>query len=576
MTRIITLLLVLVPILVKAQWSTSGSNIYNTNTGNVGIGFTSPDRKLYVRGIYSTTNAVSAFELQNSSGTESVAASFYAYPASTTGNTYLQNTFMMYLGGTTGLHMNFANPKTNGAIRFHTAGFDSQATERMVIHFNGNIGIGLSSPTKKLDVNGIIGINGVSVINTANSQNDIYINSRVIRNESTTLQDGMYLNYNSNGGAGAHLRFYANGTTERMQISAATGNVGINTAPHATYRLDVNGPINATALLVNGAPFTGGGGVQSYFDITPGTGNGLRFWNDNAYKIHMGNTAEYLYGPVTDYSIKMNMSSDVGRGWTWGISGSAPVAALSNTGKMKIAGGFEAVGPVTGTGPTILASGGGDVVLNSGGSVFFDGNYNYAAGNYIRPVAANTQAFFTSGAERMRITAAGTIGIGTTAPNASYKLDVSGVINASAIHINGVPFAGGGSQWTTNSSNIYFGTGNVGIGTIAPDAKLAVKGTVHAQEVKVDLAVPGPDYVFNDDYKLPSLEEVKAYIDKNKHLPEIPSAKEMEANGVNLGEMNMLLLKKIEELTLHMLQKEDEIKSLKSDVELLKKLIHEN
>ncbi len=96
--------------------------------------------------------------------------------------------------------------------------------------------------------------------------------------------------------------------------------------------------------------------------------------------------------------------------------------------------------------------------------------------------------------------------------------------------------------------------GNVGIGTTAPDAKLAVKGTVHAQEVKVDLSVPGPDYVFDNDYKLLSLEEIKTYIDKNKHLPEVPSAKEMEANGVNLGEMNMLLLKKIEELTLYLIE----------------------
>jgi hypothetical protein len=63
-----------------------------------------------------------------------------------------------------------------------------------------------------------------------------------------------------------------------------------------------------------------------------------------------------------------------------------------------------------------------------------------------------------------------------------------------------------------------------------------------------------PDYVFEKSYSLPSLEEVKSYIDQNKHLPEVPSAKEMESNGVNLGEMNMLLLKKIEELTLYVIE----------------------
>jgi hypothetical protein len=109
--------------------------------------------------------------------------------------------------------------------------------------------------------------------------------------------------------------------------------------------------------------------------------------------------------------------------------------------------------------------------------------------------------------------------------------------------------------------------GNVGIGTANPDAKLAVKGTIHTNEVKVDLAVPGPDYVFNSDYKLLSLEEIKTYINKNKHLPEVPSAKEMEANGVQLGEMNMLLLKKVEELTLHMIEHNKAMNKLIKDNE---------
>jgi hypothetical protein len=103
--------------------------------------------------------------------------------------------------------------------------------------------------------------------------------------------------------------------------------------------------------------------------------------------------------------------------------------------------------------------------------------------------------------------------------------------------------------------------GNVGIGNTNPDAKLAVSGQVHAQEVKVSVAVPGPDYVFEKDYQLTSLEDIKTYIDQNKHLPEVPSAKEMEKNGVQLGEMNMLLLKKIEELTLYVIEQNKKLES---------------
>ena len=112
--------------------------------------------------------------------------------------------------------------------------------------------------------------------------------------------------------------------------------------------------------------------------------------------------------------------------------------------------------------------------------------------------------------------------------------------------------------------------GNVGIGTISPDAKLAVSGQVHAQEVKVSIAVPGPDYVFDKNYKLSSLEEIKNYIDQNKHLPEIPSAKEMEKNGIQLGEMNMLLLKKIEELTLYVIELKEENENTKGQMKIMK------
>src|SRR5258707_11123773 len=80
---------------------------------------------------------------------------------------------------------------------------------------------------------------------------------------------------------------------------------------------------------------------QQYFDVIAGNGNGLRLWGLDEYKIHMGYGTEYLYGPVNDYSIKMNMSSGTpGRGWTWGVTGAVPVAAINTLGNMQIAGSF--------------------------------------------------------------------------------------------------------------------------------------------------------------------------------------------------------------------------------------------
>ncbi|MFC5282642.1 hypothetical protein [Pedobacter alpinus] len=95
------------------------------------------------------------------------------------------------------------------------------------------------------------------------------------------------------------------------------------------------------------------------------------------------------------------------------------------------------------------------------------------------------------------------------------------------------------------------------------DGALAVKGQIRTSEVKVDTG-PWPDYVFDNDYQLLSLNEIENYIKVNKHLPEIPSAKQIETEGLNLGEMNSLLLKKVEELTLHLIEMKKEIIELKS------------
>lgn len=106
------------------------------------------------------------------------------------------------------------------------------------------------------------------------------------------------------------------------------------------------------------------------------------------------------------------------------------------------------------------------------------------------------------------------------------------------------------------------GDGNVGIGTQESGGyKLSVNGKIRAQEVKIE-ASNWPDYVFDEDYKIASLSEIKFFIHENKHLPEIPSASTMEKDGIDVGKMNSLLLKKIEELTLHLIQKEQQIDDL--------------
>jgi hypothetical protein len=116
--------------------------------------------------------------------------------------------------------------------------------------------------------------------------------------------------------------------------------------------------------------------------------------------------------------------------------------------------------------------------------------------------------------------------------------------------------------------------GNIGIGTINPTEKLVVAGKILAMEVKVQ-NVPASDYVFEPDYNLLSLHEVESFIKENKHLPDIPSAAEFKENGVGLGEMDNMLLRKVEELMLYVIDLKKENESQTEEIKNLKLRLNE-
>jgi hypothetical protein len=166
----------------------------------------------------------------------------------------------------------------------------------------------------------------------------------------------------------------------------------------------------------------------------------------------------------------------------------------------------------------------------------------------------------------------GNVGIGTASP--VRALEVAGYTQIDS----DLYFKKGSSSFigSIDNTDLRLGTnfaervritavGNVGIGTISPQYLLSVNGTIGTKDVIVT-NTGWSDYVFRPGYRLRPLSEVNAYIQANHHLPDIPTEAEVKQKGVSVGEMQAKLLAKVEELTLHMIQREKENQELRERI----------
>jgi len=438
---------------------------------------------------------------------------------------------------------------------------------------SGNVGIGTTSPTYNLDVNGslratafYLGADGATPEIRASGNGHLYINSGNVNIGDHTgyLGSGANLSVMSSGSGrlwvGLSLNYYT-----MLYHSQQTGYGFYDWSILGnTYHLfelgqaTVKMPVLATGAGngVRALTIAEDGSIAPSPYIAVAGGNvGIGTTNpDNAegwgrlLEVKGYNHSKFLVSTASDNILTCLWSHD-GAGF-----GGAPAGGMTGTSSNH---------PFS-----ILTNQISRVTVTNSGNVGF-GLSSPTAYLHIKAgtATANTAPLkFTSGT-LLSTTEAGAVEydgshLYFTATNAGtrYQLDQQG--------------GGGTNYWTQSGTNISYTTGNVSIGTTNSQGyRFAVNGDAIFTKIKVKQYGSWPDYVFRKDHKLPTLAELEKYIQQNSHLPGVPSADEVEKNGLDLGVNQAILLKKIEELTLYMIEMNKKMDKISEEnVQLKKKL----
>ena len=381
----------------------------------------------------------------------------------------------------------------------------------------------------------------------------------------------------------------------QTNIYPSSGNVGIGTIlPEAPLHIEKNGILLKLSNNSNNFAYSGIDGLGLYLEQVADTPN------KSQIRLQARNSNQGIYSQlfIDGANSRFNF-----------INGNVGIGTLSPSNDQ----GWNRVLDVSGTNHS-------KILVSSENSLYKNGIFSHSSwhgGGGFVGTESNHSLFLMAGYDpKMTILTNGNIGVGTSTP--ATKLHISSAGNSGSLDYNMIlqktvvtdndksavgllfsteccgPFGksaivhertggyGVGDLHFLNNNTIdntnptlvnsrmtISSNGNVGIGTPKPTSKLTVAGNINSREVKVSVDA-GADFVFEKEYALPSLQEVEKFVTENKHLPEIASAKEMQKEGINLSEMNIKLLQKIEELTLYLIEQEKKNTIQSKEIEKLK------
>ncbi|MDP3461688.1 MAG: hypothetical protein Q8S18_02750 [Bacteroidales bacterium] len=322
--------------------------------------------------------------------------------------------------------------------------------------------------------------------------------------------------------------------------SVATGRIGIGdvTAPQA--KLHIKADTDEPATLKLEATGTSGDNVFSRMLFTPN--HSIQAADNQNFTFSTQSTKHFVF-----------QNGNVGIGMA------DPLKALDVQGDVRASGSF-----FIGDNPIRSSQ-----WENSGNRIFYNGNVGIGTNDPKERLSVDASwgrpINFHIGGSQNIYSNAYYEGVDKRAKEGpAYSINFSDTHMAIRVAVDGA--ADSQISWTEVIN--FNSEGEIGIGTnITNGYKLAVAGKIIAQEMRIVFTVPESDFVFKPNYPLMPLNELKAFISTNNHLPEVPSATEFKENGYSVGTMDDLLLRKIEELTLYILQQQEEIERLKEFVE---------
>ncbi len=434
-----------------------------------------------------------------------------------------------------------------------------------IISLAQNVGIKTTSPQAALDVNGDIALRKATLTLPAGANNNVDISTNkfsVYDFAGSALTGGAQIYGFTGGTDGRIITVFNNSSTSAIQLVDET-NPG-SASSTAANRI-VTGSGNSAIIYQNGSATLRYDGQKQRWTIinsnyTDGlsassTGNGA--WNASGANIYNSNSGNVGIGTSTP-SKKFTVRA-TGIGITQeAVSGGPQVGFFTSASAAYVQ---------THTNHDLIFStnnGNDDMILQTGtGNLGIGSNptdFRVAISSNIVQGNTNTHLLSLKGQNPVlsfndpNNNAIGYLKAWTYQPFAPYT--------------NGLVIGAAPGYPIFFSTNFYGATmtiadnGNVGIGTTTPTYKLSVNGNIRSKEVVVETG--WADYVFNNDYKLKPLAEVEKFIIQNHHLPNIPSAKEIEENGLKVGDTQKKMMEKIEELTLYVIELKKEIEKLKN------------